>query len=126
MLQWFGVWDNSPTLITTGPALPPASDIDGQAGGYHFPVHATTRQLQSCESPILTTSGLDTHTLTASIGFTVPPWRGAGLALPSAEAGRGWKSSPTHMITGPCLPLYPSIAGCLRGVQMVPAHKVTR
>lgn len=95
MLQWVRVWDNSPTLMTTAPGFPPASDIDGT-------------------SPILTTSGLDT--CTASIGPIVLPWRGAGPALPSAETHRVLKSSPAHMITGSGLPLDPSVAGCLRGV----------
>lgn len=107
MLQWVRDWENSPTLMATAPALPPASDIDGT-------------------SPILTTSGLDTHTCTTRIGPIVLPWRGAGPALPSAETHRVLKSSPAHVITGSGLPLDPSFAGCLHGVQLVPAHTVTR
>lgn len=54
VLQLVGVRDKFPTHMTTRPALPQASDIDGWARRSSFPAHATTRQEKWGVLPMLT------------------------------------------------------------------------
>lgn len=50
------VRDSSPILMTTGPALLPATGMGGQKWGHHSFAHVATRQIRNGEnSPILTT-----------------------------------------------------------------------
>lgn len=60
ILQLVGARDSSPTIMTTGPAFPPALGVNG-LGGYFFPTHVTKRLMgNGYSSPMVTVLGL-TH-----------------------------------------------------------------
>lgn len=60
LTQLVGVRDRSLALITTGPALPPAPDIEeyGGGGGHLYSAHSATIPVSNGDStPMLTISG---------------------------------------------------------------------